>query len=277
MIGTTISHYNILEKLGEGGMGVVYKAEDTRLHRHVALKIPSKTVLADEDMQSRFLNEARMAAAFLHQNIAVLHDIGEHEGKPFLVMEYVEGDTLRALTRSGPVSIDRLLHLAIQICSALDAVHEKNVMHRDIKTDNILLTKKDQIKLADCGLAARFVAREGLAERLGQDGTLPYMSPEQIRGEKLDQRSDIFSLGVVLYELLTGALPFEARPLAALQYLIIHADPAPLQNFRNDVPPQLVQVVSRALEKDRDKRYQHAKDILHDLQKIVFDREGKSE
>ena len=257
MVGTTVSHYKILEELGEGGMGVVYKGEDLVLHRLVALKFPSSIFTRDEGIRSRLMDEARMAAIVVHPNITVLYEVDEHEGHPFLVMEFVDGPTLRTVIRDHrPLSIRKCASIAIQLCEGLHAVHQKGVIHRDIKTENILLSSTDEVKIADCGLAARFINSEGLAEELGIAGTTAYMSPEQARGDRLDQRSDIFSAGVVLYELLTGRLPFEAEHESSLKYLIANVDPAPVQSLRTDIPRDFASIVHRALEKDPSKRYQ---------------------
>ncbi len=266
MIGETISHYKILQKLGEGNMGVVYKADDLVLHRIVALKFPPELFTRDEGIRSRLLNEARMAASMLHQNVAVLYEVGEHEGHPFLVMEYVDGHTLRRFIHEhGPLPLSKWIDVAIQLCEGVRAVHRKKMLHRDIKTENILFSKAEEVKIVDCGLAARFINAEGLAEELGISGTTAYMSPEQARGDQLDQRSDIFSVGVVLYELLTGRLPFEAEQESALIYLITNAEPPPLGSLREDIPADITAIVHRALEKDPARRYQHMQDILENL------------
>jgi serine/threonine protein kinase len=272
MIGQTISHYKILQKLGEGGMGVVYKAEDLVLHRIVALKFPPSIFTRDEGIRSRLLNEARMAASLLHPNVAVLYEVDEHEGQPFLVMEYVDGDTLRRFIHEhGPLPLRTWIDVALQLCEGVNAVHRKNMLHRDIKTENILLSKAEEVKIVDCGLAARFINSEGLADQLGIAGTTAYMSPEQARGDHLDPRSDIFSVGIVLYELLTGRLPFEAEQESALLYLIINVDPPPISTLRTDIPADIARIVQRALEKDPVRRYQHAGEILEDLRRA---REG---
>lgn len=266
MVGRVISHYEILEKLGEGGMGVVYKARDLVLHRHVALKFPAEHFVRDREMRDRLLNEARLAATLLHQNVTVIHEIGEHEGKPFIVMEFVDGFTLRrAIRERGPLSIDAFIDIAVQLCEGLKAVHDKQVLHRDIKTENVLLTEENRVKIADCGLAARFIDDEGLEEVLGIAGTTAYMSPEQIRGDLLDQRSDLFSAGVVMYEMLTGRLPFEADHPAALKYLITNCEPKPVVDYRADVPDHIQQIVYRSLKKDPGNRYQHVGEVIRDL------------
>jgi eukaryotic-like serine/threonine-protein kinase len=269
VIGQTISHYRILEKLGEGGMGVVYKAEDLLLHRNVALKFPPDTFTHDEEIRSRFLNEARMAAGVLHPNVAILYEVGEYEGHPFLAMEFVDGHTLRKLVNTdGPFPIKTWIDVAIQLCEGVRAVHRKKMLHRDIKTENILFSHSEEVKIVDCGLGARFVESEGLAQELGVAGTTAYMSPEQARGEQIDQRSDIFSVGVVLYEILTGKLPFDADRQDALLYLLTNADPPPLETLRNDIPPDISAIIQRALEKHPAGRYQNIDEILKDLRRV---------
>jgi len=268
MIGKTVSRFEVVSKLGEGGMGVVYKAWDPLLERDVALKFPSDAMVGPEDMRARFLNEARMAALLLHQNVAALYEIGEADGHLFTVIEYVDGPSLRDhVKKNGPPPIGQCLRLTREICEGLGAVHRKKVLHRDIKTDNILLTKAGQVKIADCGLAARFVNKEGLAVKLGIEGTTSYMSPEQIRGQHLDQRSDIFSVGVVMYEMLTGRLPFEADNRIALQYLIANADPEPLESFRKGIPETVRAIMLRCLEKEPDNRYQTVDELIKDLRR----------
>jgi serine/threonine protein kinase len=270
MIGQTISHYKILDKLGEGGMGVVYKAEDLFLHRTVALKFPPDIFARDEGIRSRLLNEARMAASLLHPNVTVLYEVDEHEGHPFLVMEFVDGQTLRRfIDEHGPLPLETWIDLAIQLSEGVNAVHRKELIHRDIKTENILLSKAAEVKIVDCGLAARFVNSEGLAKTLGIAGTTAYMSPEQARGDALDQRSDIFSVGVVLYELLTGRRPFEADQSSALLYLIANTDPLPLRTIRREIPAEVENIVLRALEKDPARRYQHMDEMLDDLRRAA--------
>jgi serine/threonine-protein kinase len=269
MIGRTISHYAILEKLGEGGMGVVYKAEDLVLHRLVALKVPAEQLIRDTDMRERFLNEARMAATLLHQNVTVVHEVGEHEGRPFIVMEFVDGHTLHhAIRDRGPLPVPMVVDIALQLCKGLNAVHDKHVIHRDIKTENVLLTQKNEVKIADCGLAARIAHAGGLEQSLGLAGTTAYMSPEQLRGDPLDERSDVFSVGIVLYEALTGHLPFEADHPAALMYLIANGDPAPIESYRPDVPPAMAAIIYRALAKAPAKRYQNVNEMIRDLSAV---------
>jgi serine/threonine protein kinase len=271
MIGRTISHYRILEKLGEGGMGVVYKAEDLLLKRTVALKFPPDVFLRDDRIRSRLMNEARMAASLLHPNVTVLYEVDEYEGHPFLVMEFVEGHTLRKMIHEhGPLPLRLWASIAIQLCEGLNAVHAKRMIHRDIKSENILFSSDAEVKIVDCGLAARLINAEGLAEELGIAGTTAYMSPEQARGGRLDRRSDIFSVGVVLYELLSGKLPFEAKEESALVYLIMNVDPPPLQSLRADIPPDVAHLVHKALEKDPSRRYQTVNEMLLDLRQVTL-------
>lgn len=268
MVGRTISHYRIIEKLGEGGMGVVYRAEDLRLHRIVALKFPSEPFARDDEMKTRFMNEARMSASLIHQNVAVTYDVGEYDGKPFIAMEFVDGPTIRdIIAEQGPFPIEQFVDIALQIAEGLGAVHEAHVLHRDIKSANVLLSSKTKAKIADCGLAARFVHAEGLGERLGIAGTTAYMSPEQIRGDALDQRSDLFSLGVLFYEMVTGRLPFQADHPAVLMYLIANSPPPPVETFRPDAPANIVSVIARLLEKDLSRRYQSVAEVAEDLRR----------
>ncbi len=268
MIGETILHYKILEKLGEGGMGVVYKAHDTTLNRNVALKFLPQYLTSDSNEKERFYHEARAAASLMHQNIAVIYEIGEHNGQVFIAMEYVEGQTLKKiiLEKNDTLTINKVLDIAIQICEGLAAAHEKGIVHRDIKSENIMLTSKGRIKLMDFGLA-----KISGATKLTMDGstvgTAAYMSPEQALGEEIDNRSDIFSFGIVLYELFTTHLPFDAEHQAALVYSIINEDPQPVARFNKKVSPEIERIVFKALTKDKNERYQHIDDLLADLRK----------
>ena len=264
MIRQTISHYRILEKLGEGGMGVVYKAHDTKLDRDVALKFLPHYLTSDPTEKERFYHEARAAAALTHQNIAVVHEIGEHENQLFIAMEYVEGKTLKQLVESETLSVKRVLDIAIQVCEGLTAAHEKGVVHRDIKSDNIILTAKGQAKIMDFGLA-KVKGATKLTKTGSTLGTAAYMSPEQALGEEVDQRSDIFSFGVVLYELLGSRLPFRGEHEAALMYSIVNEEPQPIARFNEKATPELEHIVMKALAKDKEERYQHADDLLADL------------
>ena len=268
MIGSEILHYKILEKLGEGGMGVVYKAHDITLNRYVALKFLPQYLTSDSNEKERFYHEARAAASLMHQNVAVIYEIGEHNRQLFIAMEYVEGQTLKKIVenKSEILTIKKVLDIAIQICKGLVAAHDKGIVHRDIKSDNIMLTSKDQIKLMDFGLA-KITGATKLTKDGSTVGTAAYMSPEQALGEEVDNRSDIFSFGIVLYELLTTHLPFDAEHQAALVYSIINEDPQPIARFNTKVSPEIERIVFKALTKDKNERYQHIDDLLADLRK----------
>ena len=266
MVGQTISHYKILEKLGEGGMGVVYKAHDTRLDRPVALKFLPQHMTSDAAEKERFVYEARAASALNHPNITTIYEIDEAEGNMFIAMEYCEGQTLRQIVESEQLSIKKVLDTGIQVCEGLAVAHEKGIVHRDIKSDNIMLTPRGQAKIMDFGLA-KLKGAGKLTQAGSTLGTASYMSPEQAQGEDIDRRSDLFSLGIVLYELLTGQLPFRGEHQSAVIYSIINEEPQPLARFNNRVSPRLQEIVSKALAKDRDERYQHADDLLSDLRR----------
>jgi tetratricopeptide (TPR) repeat protein/predicted Ser/Thr protein kinase len=264
MIGRIISHYKILEKLGEGGMGVVYKAQDIKLDRLVALKFLPPHLTSEFDEKERFIHEAKAASALNHTNITTIYEIDEFEGQMFIVMEYVEGRTLKQVIEKEALSIKKVLDIGIQICEGLTAAHEKEIVHRDIKSDNIKLTPKGQVKIMDFGLA-KLKGATKLTKTRSTLGTLAYMSPEQAQGEEVDSRSDIFSFGVVLYELLTGKLPFEGEHQAAIVYSIINEEPQQVVRYNNKVSAELERIVFKALAKDREERYQHADELLADL------------
>jgi len=257
MTGQTISHYRIRGKLGEGGMGSVYRAVDTRLGRTVAIKV------VNAEFTQRFEREARAIAALNHPHICTLHDVGEHDGAPFLVMEFVEGKPLQ-----GPLPVDEALGYAIQIAHALAAAHKAGIVHRDLKPDNILLTTEGSVKILDFGLAKLRKERGDETSSVsltGQGaitGTAAYMSPEQAQGEPVDARSDIFSLGVVLYELVSGRRAFRRETMGATMAAVIALEPPPLK----DAPPTVAQIVAKMLAKDREKRYQNAGELLKDLE-----------
>lgn len=264
MIGKTISHYHILEKIGEGGMGVVYKAEDKRLHRIVALKFLPAQLTKDTEIKNRFFHEAQAASALDHPNIATIYEIEEDDGEWFIVMAYIEGHSLKEKTQGGPLPTEETLNLAIQITEGLAAAHSKGIIHRDIKSSNIMITKTGQVKITDFGLAkfkdSSLVTREGTIM-----GTPAYMSPEQARCEEADHRSDIFSLGTVLYEMLTGRLPFTGDNDLAVLYSVVHQKPEPVHKVAPHVPHGLEQITSKALRKDKEKRYQSADELHKDL------------
>jgi eukaryotic-like serine/threonine-protein kinase len=263
--GQTVSHYKIVEKLGEGGMGVVYKARDLKLDRFVALKFLPQSLTSNEAEEARFLQEARAASALNHPHICAIHSLGEHEGQQFIDMELIEGKTLR---ETLPVkSIDAAVAYAIQIGEALQEAHSKEIIHRDVKSDNIMVNARGEVKVMDFGLAKLKGALK-LTRTSSTVGTMAYMAPEQIQGESADARSDIFSFGVVLYEMLTGHLPFRGEHQAAVMYSILNEEPQPIQSYLPEVPPELMHVVNRALEKDPAERYQTVQEMVIDLRRL---------
>jgi TolB-like protein/Tfp pilus assembly protein PilF/tRNA A-37 threonylcarbamoyl transferase component Bud32 len=264
MIGETISHYRVLEKLGEGGMGVVYKAKDTKLKRTVALKFLPPELVRSTEWKDRFLREAQAAAVLDHSNICTIYETNEVEGQTFIAMAYIEGQSLHEKIGSLPLSADEAVGIAIQIAEGLHEAHEKGIIHRDIKTANIMITKKGQAKIMDFGLA-KFVGRTKLTDSSTVMGTVDYMSPEQARGEPVDHRTDIWSLGAVLYEMLAGRKPFEAESDPALIHKIIYDDPPELLDIAPDVPAGLSAVVAHAMAKEREERYASIGEFLDDL------------
>ena len=264
MLGKTISHYKILEKLGEGGMGVVYKAEDTKLRRTVALKFLHRDIDSHESERARFLQEAQAVAVLNHTNICTVYDIQEHDGRQFIVMEYVDGKTLRQIVPIQKMQI--AIDYAIQIGEALKEAHGQGIVHRDIKTDNIMLNSKNQIKVLDFGLA-KLRGSLKLTKTRSTAGTLAYMAPEQIQGGEVDARSDIFSFGVVLFEMLTGHLPFRGDHEAAMMYSILNEEPESVQETRQDISPEIDHILHRALEKNPDDRHQSVADMVSELRR----------
>ena len=273
--GTLIAgRYRIVDTLGRGGMGVVYKVADTKLKRFVALKFLPPEWAAHPEARERFVLEARAAAALSHPNICTIHEIYDAADRPFLEMEYVEGQSLRARLRQGPMEIDAALDLAIQIAEGLEEAHGKGVIHRDIKSANIMVTEKGQAKIMDFGLAK--VRGETMYTKEGTTlGTAAYMSPEQARGREVDHRTDLWSLGVVLYEMLSRRLPFAGEQEAPVLYAVIHEEPAPLKSIAPQVPPELQAIVSRAMQKDPNARYSSASEMLADLRKYRDSRRAE--
>jgi len=268
VIGKTVSHYKIISKLGEGGMGVVYKAEDTKLERTVALKFLSSQSLGSQDEKARFVREAQAAAALDHPNICTVHEIDETNGHTFISMAYVDGESLKDRIDRGSLELAETLDIISQVAMGLAKAHEKNIVHRDIKPANILMTRDGIARIVDFGLA-KLEGRTKVTRVGTTVGTMAYMSPEQARGEDVDQRSDIWSLGVMLYEMLAGVHPFAGDHEAAVMYRILNEDPAPLDDHREGISSELQEIVNRALAKDASGRYGSAIEMLEDLQRVA--------
>ncbi|MFQ6114772.1 MAG: protein kinase, partial [bacterium] len=268
MIGQTISHYRITRELGSGGMGIVFEAEDLKLNRHVALKLMLREAVSEEH-RKRFIREAQAASALNHPNITTIYDFLELDSGDVIVMEYVAGVTLREKIANGPLSIEQVVRIGIEACNALAEAHAKGIVHRDIKPENLMLSDKEKLKITDFGcvklldLATAEKTQEGALL-----GTLCYMSPEQLQGEVVDGRSDLFSLGAVLYELLTGCFPFRGEYSTAIAYSIVHENPSPLHELRPEIPPALENLIFKALAKDVQERYQTAFEMEADLRSI---------
>ncbi len=281
--GQMLSHYRLVEKIGEGGMGVVWKALDTKLNRHVAIKVLPSELTADPERRLRFQREAQAAAALSHPNIAVIYEVGEHDGSPFLTMELVEGRTLRSLLGGKPLNMPDALRFAAEIAEGLAHAHQARVIHRDIKPDNIIVRSDHHPKILDFGLAKILEDREELtrsklsqADTLTEEltregkvlGTAAYMSPEQARGDAVDHRSDIFSFGITLYEMVTGERPFQGKTPMDTLAAVINKPAVPPSRINKEVPVELEQILDKCLQKEIQERYQHTDELVVDLRKL---------
>jgi eukaryotic-like serine/threonine-protein kinase len=271
MIGQTISHYRILEKLGGGGMGIVYKAEDTRLHRTVALKFLPPELTRDDEAKQKFINEAQSASSLDHNNICTIHEIDEtEEERLFICMNYYEGETLKKKITKGPLKLEEAIDMTIQIAMGLQKAHEKGIVHRDIKPANIFITNDDIVKILDFGLA-KLVGQTMITKTGATLGTVAYMSPEQIRGEEVDGRTDIWSLGVVLYEMITGKLPFKGEYEQAIMFAILNQEPELITDILLDIPVNIEKIIFKALSKNSSTRYLSVNDFATDINNFMLE------
>ncbi len=267
MIDKVISHYKIISQVGQGGMGVLYLAEDLELNRKAVLKFLPPDMINDLDTNLRFKREAQAAGSLSHPNIVTIYDVGVYENKTFIAMEYVEGKTLRELIRDDELTIERITDISVQICEGLNEAHSKGITHRDIKPENILIDEKGKVKIVDFGLAKIKNVSRGITKQDSTVGTLKYMSPEQIRNQNVDHRSDIWSFGVILYEMITGKYPFKGEHDASLFYSIINQSPEPLARYKSDISETFQRIIDKSLDKDPETRYQHIDELLSDLRR----------
>ena len=257
MIDKTVSHYKFISQVGQGGMGVLYLAEDLELNRKAVLKFLPPDMMNDPETNLRFKREAQSAGSLSHPNIVTIYDVGVYENKTFIAMEYVEGKTLRELINSDELTIERITDISIQICEGLNEAHSKGITHRDIKPENILIDEKGKVKIVDFGLAKIKNVSRGITKQDSTVGTLKYMSPEQIRNQSVDHRSDIWSFGVILYEMITGKYPFKGEHDASLFYSIINQIPEPLARYKANIGEGFQRLIDKSLDKDPETRYQH--------------------